>query len=180
MTARAGSGGLSLLPCVFDLRVVGDGAVRVGVGSSTAVIACAPIDAILFGFLVIRGFGQHVEHQIHDERADGTADKQREHVPRPTGQIIQFAEQAPGVFHYRYPPRKNPEIVCFWIDTIIANYEAVVIKKGKKMPVPKRTGCEGQSFFLPKEKNFFFSPALAAARAAGGSCVFVGTGRATV
>ena len=66
-----------------------------------------------FGFRVIRGFGQHVEYQIHDERADGTADKQREHVPRPTGQIIQFAEQAPGVFHYRYPPRKNPEIVCF-------------------------------------------------------------------
>lgn len=70
-TARAGSGGLGLLPCVFDLRVVGDGAVRVGVGSSTAVIACAPIDAILFGFLVIRGFGQHVEYQIHDERPMG-------------------------------------------------------------------------------------------------------------
>lgn len=52
---------------VFDLRVVGDGAVRVGVGLSTAVIACAPIDAILFGFRVIRGFGQHVEYQIYDD-----------------------------------------------------------------------------------------------------------------
>ena len=157
---------------------------RVGIAAFAPLGVRAPL--VVFGVLVVRGLLQRVERDVDDNRADRPADGQRHGVPRPAGQIIQLAKQALCVFHLHIPPGKKPVTVRFQMHTIIASSGAVVIPKREKTRPSRRGGEDGQTetgysaFFFPKENHFFFSPLLAAGRAVGGSCVLVGTGRATV
>ena len=69
--------------------------------NAVAVDIHIPVGAVPLGFvLILDGFIQRIEQQIDDDRTDGTGDAQGKHIPRPPGQIIEFAAQFLCVFHF--------------------------------------------------------------------------------